>query len=63
MENLKTFTIPFTWSFPYTGVVHGIAGWFDIDLAGFNLSTAPSAERTHWQQVRFLLNGKVERRY
>lgn len=54
---LKSFTIPISWKFPFTGLVHGIAGWFDIDLAGNVLSTAPSSERTHWQQVRFLFQG------
>ncbi|KAJ3377939.1 hypothetical protein HDU92_007800, partial [Lobulomyces angularis] len=53
-SQLKDFTIPIDWKFPFTGLVHGIAGWFDIDLGGVILSTAPSAERTHWQQVRFL---------
>ncbi|KAJ3344082.1 hypothetical protein HDU93_003245 [Gonapodya sp. JEL0774] len=41
----------------------GIASWFDIHFAPgagsvipvtFTLSTAPSAERTHWHQIRFL---------
>ncbi|KAI9199319.1 S-adenosyl-L-methionine-dependent methyltransferase [Polychytrium aggregatum] len=54
MEELQNMTIPIKWKIPYTGIIHGIAGWFDIDLGGINLSTAPGADRTHWQQVRFL---------
>jgi histone-arginine methyltransferase CARM1 len=54
MEDLKKFEIKFNWTFPYTGLVHGIAGWFDIDLCGEILTTAPSCPHTHWQQVRFL---------
>lgn len=54
-SQLRSFSIPVRWASGYTGILHGIAGWFDIELApGFILSTAPNAERTHWQQVRFL---------
>ncbi|KAJ3282619.1 hypothetical protein HK104_010795 [Borealophlyctis nickersoniae] len=55
IQELQEIIIPFSWDIPFTGLVHGIAGWFDINLGGFILSTAPNAERTHWQQVRFLL--------
>ncbi|KAJ3135594.1 Histone-arginine methyltransferase carm1 [Physocladia obscura] len=55
IEGLKDILIPISWTPQYTGIVHGIAGWFDIDLGGFILSTAPNAKPTHWQQVRFLL--------
>jgi histone-arginine methyltransferase CARM1 len=55
LKDLQDFVIPISWTFSFTGIVHGIAGWFDIDLGGHTLSTAPNAERTHWQQVRFLL--------
>ncbi|KAJ3413454.1 hypothetical protein HDV05_008023 [Chytridiales sp. JEL 0842] len=55
MEGLKDFVIPISWTMNFTGLIHGIAGWFDIDLGGFTLSTAPNADRTHWQQVRFVL--------
>ena len=39
----------------YTGLIHGIAAWFDINLGGYILSTSPHAEGTHWHQVRLLL--------
>ncbi|KAJ3046024.1 hypothetical protein HDV00_003773 [Rhizophlyctis rosea] len=55
IADLQDIVIPFEWEVPFTGLIHGIAGWFDINLGGFILSTSPSAERTHWQQVRFLL--------
>ncbi len=55
MEELKHLTLPFEFSSQYTGIMHGIAGWFDLDLCGVTLTTAPSQPHTHWQQVRFLL--------
>lgn len=64
MDDLKNFEIPIDWRATYTGIIHGIAGWFDLDFvppAGTpeavpsRMTTAPNAERTHWQQVRFLL--------
>ncbi|KAI9340427.1 S-adenosyl-L-methionine-dependent methyltransferase [Zopfochytrium polystomum] len=51
---LLDFVIPINWIIPTTGLVHGIAGWFDINLGGLTLTTSPQAEQTHWQQVRFL---------
>jgi len=34
--------------------VHGVAGWFDLDLAeGIQLSTSPSSPATHWRQAFF----------
>ena len=54
ISELKSFQIEISWYFESTGICHGIAGWFDINLGGFVLSTAPNAEKTHWQQVRFL---------
>ncbi|KAJ1657439.1 hypothetical protein IWQ61_003162 [Dispira simplex] len=64
LDELKDFTIPFTWVCTYTGIVHGVAGWFDLAFSPpthvsngvtVNMSTSPAAARTHWQQVRFLL--------
>ncbi|KAJ8331431.1 hypothetical protein O5D80_000351 [Batrachochytrium dendrobatidis] len=54
-NQLKDIVIPFTWMATYTGLIHGIGAWFDINLAGYILSTAPQAEKTHWHQVRLLL--------
>lgn len=40
-------------------IMHGIAGWFDIDFLGSQetvvLSTAPECPGTHWYQCRLLL--------
>jgi histone-arginine methyltransferase CARM1 len=67
IKELQDITIPFTWSAQFTGLMHGVAGWFDLVFAPppydrpvdlgttVEMSTGPAAERTHWQQVRFLL--------
>lgn len=69
VKELQDISIPFNWTAQYTGLMHGIAGWFDLVFAPppydqpspedlgttVEMSTSPSAERTHWQQVRFLL--------
>ena len=40
-------------------VIHGIAGWFDLEFIGsqesVTLSTAPESAGTHWYQCRLLL--------
>ncbi|KAJ3074728.1 Histone-arginine methyltransferase carm1 [Podochytrium sp. JEL0797] len=59
LADLKDITIPLAFTPTHTALLHGIAGWFDIDLCGFILSTAPNAERTHWQQVRFVLRSPL----
>src|ERR1043165_9546291 len=64
LEELQDFTIPFIWQASYTGIIHGIAGWFDLQFSPpatiqngnpITMTTNPTAERTHWQQVSFLL--------
>jgi histone-arginine methyltransferase CARM1 len=72
VEELLDMTIPFDFIANYTGIMHGVAGWFDLGFAPppydkqndpsdlnvpsttLEMSTGPHAERTHWQQVRFL---------
>jgi len=58
IEQLQSFVIPFTFTSTYTGICHGIAGWFDVHFNGsltrVNLSTSPYAQKTHWYQIRFL---------
>ncbi|KAI8348850.1 S-adenosyl-L-methionine-dependent methyltransferase [Choanephora cucurbitarum] len=68
LNQLQDMTIPFSWPAQYTGLMHGVAGWFDLVFAPppydqpnpedlgttIEMSTGPAAERTHWQQVRFL---------
>ncbi|RKP01347.1 hypothetical protein CXG81DRAFT_6273, partial [Caulochytrium protostelioides] len=55
LEAIRDITIPVEYTMQYTGILHGLAGWFDVDLAGVTLSTAPAEPKTHWQQIRFLL--------
>lgn len=55
IDELKEFIIPFSWTMSFTGVIHGIASWFDITLGDRVLSTSPHLERTHWHQIRLLI--------
>lgn len=68
MADMKEFDIPISWEIKYTGVMHGVAGWFDLAFVppksslhpgtvpnSVNMSTSPYAPPTHWQQVRLLL--------
>lgn len=63
VEELRLFTIPFQLTAESTGLVHGMAGWFDVLFAGSQelrqLTTSPSSETTHWYQVRFLLSQPI----
>jgi type I protein arginine methyltransferase len=58
VEGLQAFAIPFRLTSTYTGVVHGLAGWFDVHFNGsdtqVNLTTSPFGAKTHWYQIRFL---------
>jgi histone-arginine methyltransferase CARM1 len=63
VDALKDLTMPFEFTSSYTGLMHGVAGWFDLQFGpphnerhdtAVELSTGPADERTHWQQVRFL---------
>lgn len=43
------------------GTLHGVAGWFQADLApGVLISTAPNAPATHWRQAVFPLREPIE---
>jgi len=61
-EEIVDLYIPIEWKISYTGIIHGIAGWFDINFeppkgsnaSTYCISTSPSSERTHWHQARFL---------
>lgn len=64
LESLRSFEIPLEWHAQYTGLVHGVAGWFDVVFPSNNLeiveqenilSTSPYVSGTHWHQIRFLL--------
>ncbi|KAJ1793967.1 hypothetical protein LPJ59_004636 [Coemansia sp. RSA 2399] len=68
MDELKEFVIPIQWEVRYTGIMHGVAGWFDLTFHAREsalhsgatayptlMSTSPYSPPTHWQQVRLLL--------
>lgn len=62
IPELQDLVMPFEWTAGYTGLMHGVAGWFNLEFAPPDkdlgttvfMSTSPAADRTHWQQVRFL---------
>ncbi|XP_019908729.2 histone-arginine methyltransferase CARM1 isoform X3 [Esox lucius] len=66
-EDLQRLEIPFVFKLLQSGLIHGLAFWFDVAFVGSKmtvwLSTAPSEPLTHWYQVRCLfqtpLFGKV----
>lgn len=63
LEQLRDFTIDFAFVIEFTGIIHGIASWFDLDFHGTNslvtLSTSPSSPLTHWHQIRFLFKNPI----
>ena len=47
--------------FTRSGAVHGIAGWFDLELTDdIRLSTAPDEAPTHWKQAFLPILESVE---
>ncbi|KAL2087745.1 hypothetical protein ACEWY4_016573 [Coilia grayii] len=58
-EDLHRLEIPFVFKLSQTGLIHGLAFWFDVAFVGSRmtiwLSTAPNQPLTHWYQVRCLL--------
>uniref|UniRef100_A0A3Q4AU52 type I protein arginine methyltransferase n=1 Tax=Mola mola TaxID=94237 RepID=A0A3Q4AU52_MOLML len=58
-EDLHRMEIPFVFTLRQTGLVHGLAFWFDVAYLGSRvtvwLSTAPTEPLTRWYQVRCLL--------
>ncbi|XP_011792750.1 PREDICTED: histone-arginine methyltransferase CARM1-like [Colobus angolensis palliatus] len=58
-EDLHRVEIPFVFQMAQSGLIHGLAFWFDVAFVGFLvtvwLSTAPAEPLTHWYQVRCLL--------
>lgn len=55
--------IPFKFHMLHSGLVHGLAFWFDVAFIGTQmtvwLSTAPTEPLTHWYQVRCLLQSPL----
>uniref|UniRef100_A0A2C9L7J3 type I protein arginine methyltransferase n=1 Tax=Biomphalaria glabrata TaxID=6526 RepID=A0A2C9L7J3_BIOGL len=61
--DLHYMEIPLTFTMMQSGMVHGLAFWFDCGFLGSDysvwLSTAPTEPLTHWYQVRCLLQTPV----
>ncbi|XP_034411426.1 histone-arginine methyltransferase CARM1-like isoform X2 [Cyclopterus lumpus] len=58
-EDLLRMEIPFVFTLLQSGLVHGLAFWFDVAYLGSKatvwLSTAPTEPLTRWSQIRCLL--------
>jgi histone-arginine methyltransferase CARM1 len=65
-EQLARIQLPFEFQVTRDGLVHGLAGWFDVTFDGslsrVVLSTAPDQPATHWAQLRFLFRRPLELR-
>ncbi|XP_005102517.1 histone-arginine methyltransferase CARMER isoform X2 [Aplysia californica] len=61
--DLHVMDIPLTFTMLQSGMVHGLAFWFDCGFLGSDysiwLSTAPTEPLTHWYQVRCLVQTPV----
>ncbi|MGH9918906.1 MAG: methyltransferase domain-containing protein [Nitrososphaerales archaeon] len=54
---LRDFRVPLRFTVNATGIMHGLAGWFDVCLGQTNtlvLSTGPASPPTHWYQLQLL---------
>ncbi|XP_056157060.1 histone-arginine methyltransferase CARM1-like [Lampris incognitus] len=58
-EDVHRMEIPFVFTLLQSGLIHGLAFWFDVAFRGSRsvvwLSTAPTEPLTRWYQVRCLL--------
>ncbi|KAL8202434.1 UNVERIFIED_CONTAM: Histone-arginine methyltransferase carm1 [Gekko kuhli] len=61
--DLHRIEIPFKFHMLHSGLVHGLAFWFDVAFIGTImtvwLSTAPTEPLTHWYQVRCLFQSPL----
>uniref|UniRef100_G1U391 Histone-arginine methyltransferase CARM1 n=1 Tax=Oryctolagus cuniculus TaxID=9986 RepID=G1U391_RABIT len=61
--DLHRIEIPFKFHMLHSGLVHGLAFWFDVAFIGSImtvwLSTAPTEPLTHWYQVRCLFQSPL----
>ena len=62
-SDLHRIEIPLEFHMLNSGMVHGLAFWFDVAFIGTGatvwLSTAPTEALTHWYQVRCLLTNPI----
>ncbi|MBW1914820.1 MAG: methyltransferase domain-containing protein [Deltaproteobacteria bacterium] len=62
-KDYAQFKIELNFTATSTGLMHGLAGWFDVHFEGTSylghLSTAPSSPATHWLQIRFLFEQPI----
>ena len=62
-SDLHRIEIPLEFHMLSSGMVHGLAFWFDVAFIGTGatvwLSTAPTEALTHWYQVRCLLQTPI----
>ena len=57
-EKMGDIVVPFQFAVSRTCLVHGIAGWFDVNFVGstatIRLDTGPFSAPTHWYQCKLL---------
>lgn len=62
-KELEKIEIPLEYYMLESGVIHGLAFWFDVAFQGTSqtvwLSTSPTESLTHWYQVRCLLEKPI----
>lgn len=62
-SDLHKIDIPLDFQVTKSGVLHGLAFWFDVFFDGTNrtvrLSTSPTEPLTHWYQVRCFVNAPL----
>lgn len=62
-KELQNFEVKFAFRIDKTAIMHGLAGWFDINFIGSTetvlLSTAPECPGTHWYQCRLLFHEPI----
>jgi type I protein arginine methyltransferase len=58
LQALQEFRVTLSFTVNVTGLMHGLAGWFDVCFIGTSqnlvLSTSPNSPPTHWYQLQLL---------
>jgi len=62
-QELQNFEVKFAFKIDKTAIMHGLAGWFDLNFIGSTetilLSTSPDCPGTHWYQCRLLFHEPI----